>query len=103
MWIARVLLDPDCNPEEPNCILIQYFHPTSRRVDVQELYTGWDSDRGLRWKIEEKERPVWEETNALMTTWSTRIKKDTRECVIKILAAQIEVIKQSLASYIGNV
>ena len=46
---------------------------------------------------------MWEETNALMTAWSTRIKKDTRECVIKIPAAQIEVIKQSLASYIGNV
>ena len=103
MWIARALSDPDCNSEEPNRILIQYFHPTSRRVDVQELYTGWDSDRGLRWKIEEKEPPVWEETNALMTAWSTRIKKDTCECVIKIPAAQIEVIKQSLASYIGNV
>ena len=46
---------------------------------------------------------MWEETNALMTAWSTRIKKDTRECVIKIPAAQIEMIKQSLASYIGNV
>ena len=34
MWIARALSDPDCNPEEPNCILIQYFHPTSMRVDV---------------------------------------------------------------------
>ena len=103
VWIVRALSDPDCNPEEPNRILIQYFHPTSRRVDVQELYTGWDSDGGLRWKIEEKEPPVWEETNALMTAWSTRIKKDTRECVIKIPVAQIEVIKQSLASYIGNV
>ena len=103
VWIARALSDPDCNLEEPNRILIQYFHPTSRRVDVQELYTGWDSDRGLRWKIEEKELPVWEETNALMTTWSTQIKKDTREGVIKIRAAQIEVIKQSHASYIGNV
>ena len=103
MWIARALSDPDCNPEEPNRILIQYFHPTSRRVDVQELYTGWDSERGLCWKIEEKEPPVWEETNALMTTWSTRMKKETRECVIKIPVAQIEVIKQSLASYVGNV
>ena len=64
---------------------------------------GWDSERGLRWKIKEKEPHVCKETNALMTTWLTRIKKDTRECVLKILAAQIEVIKQSLASYIGNV
>ena len=46
---------------------------------------------------------MWEETNALMTAWSMRMKKDTHECVIKIPATQIEVIKQSLASYIGNV
>ena len=25
LWIARALSDPDCNPEEPNHILIQYF------------------------------------------------------------------------------
>ena len=74
MWIARALSHPDCNPEEPNRILIQYFHPTSRIVDVQEFYIGWDSNRGLRWKIEEKEPSVWKETNALMTAWSTRIK-----------------------------
>ena len=75
VWIARVLSDPDYNPEEPNRILIQYFHPTSRSVDVQEFYIGWDSNRGLCWKIEEKKPLVWEETTALMTTWSTRIKR----------------------------
>nr|PNR49411.1 hypothetical protein PHYPA_011307 [Physcomitrium patens] len=103
VWIARALSNPDCNPEKPNCILIQYFHPTLRSVDVQQFYTGWDSERGLYWKIEENEPPVWEETNALMTAWSPRIRKDTSECVIKILAPQIEIIKQSLASYIKNV
>nr|PNR45284.1 hypothetical protein PHYPA_015055 [Physcomitrium patens] len=103
VWIARALSNPDCNPEKPNCILIQYFHPTLRSVDVQQFYTGWDSERGLHWKIEENEPPVWEETNALMTAWSPRIRKDTSECVIKIPAPQIEIIKQSLASYIKNV
>ena len=72
-------------------------------MDVQELYTGWDSNRGLRWKIEEKEPLVSEETNALMTAWSTRMKKDTCKWVIKIPTGHIEVIKQSLASYVGNV
>ena len=47
MWIARALSNPDCNPEKPNCILIQYFCPTSRSVDVQEFYIGWDSEKGL--------------------------------------------------------
>ena len=47
MWIARALFDLDCNLEEPNRILIQYFHPTSRSVDVQEFYIDWDSGRGL--------------------------------------------------------
>nr|PNR31019.1 hypothetical protein PHYPA_027335 [Physcomitrium patens] len=103
VWIARALSNPDCNPEKPNCILIQYFHPSLRSVDVQQFYTSWDSERGLHWKIEENEPPVWEETNALMTAWSPRIRKDTSECVIKIPAPQIEIIKQSLASYIKNV
>ena len=40
VWIARALSDPDCNPEEPTRILIRYFHPTSRTMDVQEFYTG---------------------------------------------------------------
>ena len=35
VWIARALPNPDCNPEKPNCILIQYFRPTSRSVDIQ--------------------------------------------------------------------
>ena len=103
MWIARALSNPDCNMEKPNCILIQYFRPTSRSVDVQEFYTSWDSQRGLRWKIEENEPPVWEETNALMTAWWPRVKKGIQECMIKILGAQIEIIKQSLASYKKNV
>ena len=69
VWIARALSNPNCNLEKPNCILIQYFRTTSRSVDVEEFYTGWDSERGLRWKFEENEPPVWEQTNALMTTW----------------------------------
>ena len=103
VWIARALSNPDCNPEKPNCILIQYFHLTSRSMDVQQFYTGWDSERGLCWKIKENEPPMWEETNALMTAWWPRMKNGTQECVIKILGAQIEVIKQSLASYKRNV
>uniref|UniRef100_A9U683 Predicted protein n=1 Tax=Physcomitrium patens TaxID=3218 RepID=A9U683_PHYPA len=59
VWIARALSNPDCNPEKPNCILIQYFHLTLRSVDVQQFYTSWDSERGLHWKIEENEPPVW--------------------------------------------
>ena len=64
---------------------------------------GSHSERGLRWKIEENEPPVWEETNVLMTVRWPQMKKSTQECVIKIPGAQIEVIKQSLASYKRNV
>ena len=58
VWIARALSNPDYNLEKPNCILIQYFCQTSRSVDVQEFYIGWDSERGLHWKIEENEPPM---------------------------------------------
>uniref|UniRef100_A9U6H3 Predicted protein n=1 Tax=Physcomitrium patens TaxID=3218 RepID=A9U6H3_PHYPA len=40
VWIARALSNPDCNPEKAKCILIQYFHPTLRSVDVQQFYIG---------------------------------------------------------------
>ena len=78
VWIARALFDPNCNPEKPNCILLQYFRPTSRTEDVQNFYTGWDSERGLRWKVDTVDPPIWEETNALMTAWKSQIRKDTR-------------------------
>ena len=99
VWIARALSDPNCNPERPNCVLIQYFRPTSRDQNVQDYYTGWDTSRGLRWKVDDTEPPLWEETNALMTAWKSRIKRGTVECMIKIPSAQIEVINQSLALY----
>jgi hypothetical protein len=99
IWIARALSNPNNNPEKPNCILIQYFRPTSRSREVQDNYIGWDNDRGLRSKVDEIESLVWEHTNTLMTSWSSTIRKDTIHCLIKIPAIQIEVINQSLASY----
>ena len=99
IWIGRALFDPNSNPENPNCVLIQYFRPTLRNQDVQDFFTGWDSERGLRWKVDETEPPVWQHTDALMIAWKSRIQKDTMECFIKIPAIQIEVINESLASY----
>ena len=99
VWIGRALFNPNSSPENPNCILIQYFCPTSRNQNVQNYYTGWDSKRGLRWKVDEPEPPSWQHTDALMTAWKSRIQKDTVECMIKIPAIQIEVINQSLASF----
>ena len=85
--------------DHPNCILIQYFRPTSRERNVQEHYTGWDSTKGLHWKVDEFQIPVWENTNSLVTAWKSRVKKDTVECVLKIPIAQIDVINASLALY----
>ena len=34
IWIARALSNPNCNSEKPNCVLIQYFRPTSRDQNV---------------------------------------------------------------------
>lgn len=100
VWIARALSNPNCNPEEPNCVLIQYFRPTSRDQDVRDFYTGWDSERGLRWKVAISDQPVWEDTNTLITAWKSQIRKDTRQCLLKIPAAQIDIIYRSLASYV---
>ena len=68
VWIGRALSDSNSNPKNPNCVLIQYFRPTSRNQDVQDFYIDWDSKRSLRWKVDETEPPVWQHTDALMTT-----------------------------------
>ena len=35
VWIARVLSNPNSNPEHPNCVLIQYFLPMSCNRNLQ--------------------------------------------------------------------
>jgi hypothetical protein len=87
------------NPEWPNCILIQYFQPTSRSQLVQETYRGWDSEAGLRWKIEKSNDLQWEHTDSIITTWKSRIRKDRVECTIKILVDQIAIICYNIAAY----
>ena len=67
VWIGRALSNPNSSPKNPNCILIQYFCPTSRNQDVQDFYTGWDNERGLRWRVDEIEPPIRQHTDALMT------------------------------------
>ena len=99
IWFARALSNPFANPDHSNCIRIQYFRPTSREQNVQEYYTGWNSAKGLRWKVDETQSLVWENTDSLVTAWKSRVKKVTVECVLKIPSVQIDVINGSLASY----
>ena len=99
VWIARALSNPFNNPDHPNCVLIQYFRPTSRDRNVQDYYNGWDSAKGLCWRVDKTQDPVWKDTNSLMTAWKSKIKKGTLECVLKIPSAQIHVINENLASY----
>jgi hypothetical protein len=99
LWIARAVSDPNYNPERPNCVLIQYFQPTSRSELVQETYIGWDFEAGLCWKIEESNGLQWEHTDSIMTVWKSRVWRDSRECIIKIPAEQITIIRESLAAY----
>jgi hypothetical protein len=99
VWIAQEKSDPNCNPEWPNCVLIQYSQPTSRSQLVQDTYRGWDSETGLRWMIEESNGPQWEHTDSIITAWKSRVRRDSAECTIKILVEQIAIIRDSIATY----
>jgi hypothetical protein len=99
VWIARAKSDPNCNPEWPNCVIIQYFQPTSRSQLVQDTYHGWDFEIGLRWKIEELNGPQWEHTDSIITAWKSRVRRDSAECMIKIPVEQIGIIRDSIATY----
>ncbi len=98
VWIARAKSNPNSNPHKPTCVLIQYFRPATRSQDVQDSYRGWDSPNGLRWKIDDCQEEVWEETSSIMTAWKSRVKKGTMECVLKIPLDQIKIIHDSIAS-----
>ena len=100
VWFARALSGVNSNAEHPNCILIQYLRPTSRDQDVRDFYSGWDSERGLRFKVDISQPPLWEETNAIMTAWTSTIRMDTRQYLLKVPSRQVEIIKESLASYV---
>jgi hypothetical protein len=99
VWIAWAKSDPNCNPEWPNCVLIQYFQPTSRSQLVHDTYHGWDSEIGLRWKIEELNGPQWEHMDSIITAWKSRVRRDSAECMIKIPMEQIAIIRDSIATY----
>jgi hypothetical protein len=99
VWIAQAKSDPNCNPEWPNCILIQYFQPTSRSQLVQETCHGWDSEIGLRWKIDELYNPQWEYTESIITTWKSRVQRVSAEYTIKIPVGHIAIIRDSIAAY----
>ena len=97
VWIARALSDPNCDPERPNSIRIQYYRPSSRDASVQRCYLGWDSPAGgLQWKIDEEQLPQWECTQSLLTAWKPRIRRDSANPTVKIPRNQVKIIQDSL-------
>jgi hypothetical protein len=99
-WIARALTNVDAEPvEHPQCILIQYWKPSSSSNHIQETYAGWDGDRSMQWTIEDSQPPVWEHTNSMMSAWKSGIRDGTRNPTMRIPSLQVNVIKESLAVF----
>lgn len=96
IWIARALTDPDCNRNHPNCVEIQYYQPSSKSTVIQETYQGWDSTRGLKWKVDETQAPEWLHTNAIISSWKSNTRQESRRATVAIPGRQIEVIRESL-------
>ena len=67
--------DPNSNPERPNTVQIQFFHPVSRNRDVLKLYRNWDIDVNLQWTIKKGVAITWESTNSILTAWKSQSKK----------------------------
>ena len=97
VWIGREMSDPNCSCEHANCVLIQYFEPTSHLAEVRNNYTGWNSEQGLKWKMDETQEEVWLHTDHIMTSWKPRIRNDFRNCTISIPVAQRNIIEESIA------
>ena len=99
VWIAWAKSDTIYNPEWPNCVLIQYFQPTSRSQLIWETYRSWDSEVGWCWKIEELNGPQQEHMDYIIMAWKSRARRDSTECTIKIPMEQIAIICDSIVAY----
>lgn len=97
-WVARALSDPNASPEHPGCLLIQYFMPTSKSRIIQDTYQGWDSVNGLQWKIDDSQPEHWEDTDSLLTSWKSKVRKSTKTCKLKIPQLQIDIIRASIST-----
>lgn len=96
VWIARAITDPNSDPKRPHSLRIQYYCPTSRDLQVQRSYAGWDAPAGLRWRIDDDLEEVWESTGFLLTAWKSRSQREPLHSSMKIPLEQVAIIKASL-------
>jgi hypothetical protein len=88
-----------CNPRSQIVFSIKYFQPPLRLQYIQESYTGWDSKARLCWKLVESRSPHWEHTDSIMAAGNSMVKRNSKECTIKIPTNQIKIIHNRLATY----
>ena len=106
-WLARALTDPNSNPDLPNTIQVEFYRPISREEDVLKFYTGWDVDGRLRWTVEKDVPESWQSTDAVLTAWKSKVKKDVnnrgraRDPTLKIPQKQVDIIKASLERFVS--
>lgn len=98
-WIARALTDFDVDHNNPGCIQIQYFQPTSKNSVVQETYAGWDTKKTFKWKVEDTHIPEWLHADAIFTSWKSNAKLGSRHPIISLSERQIDIIKQSIERF----
>ncbi|KAG0574851.1 hypothetical protein KC19_VG296900 [Ceratodon purpureus] len=105
--LARTLTDPNSNPNLPNTIQVEFYRPISRDEIFLKFYTGWDVDGRLRWTIEKDVPESWQSTDAVITTWKSKVKKNVNERglgkdpTLKIPLKQLDIIKASLERFVS--
>ena len=108
-WIGRAMSDSNSNRDLPNTVDIQFFRPMSRNKDVLKYYTGWDTNKKLRWTVEKGVDISSQDSTAVFTAWKSRIRKADEdssqgiEAIITLPDKQIKIIKASLAGLVASV
>ena len=106
-WLARALTDPNSNPDLPNTLQVEFYRPISRDENVLKFYTGWDVDGRLRWTVEKDVPESWQSTDAVITAWKSKVKKNVNERgvgkdpTLKIPLKQLDIIKASLERFVS--
>ena len=85
------------------------FWPSTRIAHaIEDDFTNWDIDVNLWWTIKKGVAITWENTNSVLTAWTSRSKKQEgshsqeKTPTTKIPRGQIQIIKASLVALVGS-
>ena len=75
VWLAKAVAPPQFDPEAPNFrqVLVQWYKPCGTSKDTRQLYTGWDTKKNFRWRLDRAAvQADYVSTDSIMASWKPK-------------------------------